>query len=151
MNVNVKELRVGGFFVLVGLAFGLEAYFKIPIGTPARMGPGFFPILLSIVLTGLGLLICLQTLKPDNAPMNFVSWRGLVLILAAPIVFGFTVRGLGFVPAVTITAALAAMASPRRSLLGVAALSLGLAIFCTVVFIYGAGLPIDLIGPWLHR
>ncbi|MCC7348514.1 MAG: tripartite tricarboxylate transporter TctB family protein [Variibacter sp.] len=152
MSMNLKDLRVGGFFILVGLAFGLQAYFKIPIGTPARMGPGFFPVLLSIVLTGLGLLICLQAFRSAAGErMSYVSLRALVLILGPPILFGFTVRGLGFLPAVAITTALAALAAPGRSLIGVAVLSIGMAVFCTLVFVIGANVPIDLIGPWLGR
>jgi hypothetical protein len=151
MNLNYKELRVGGFFILVGLAFGLEAYFRIPIGSPARMGPGFFPLLLSILLTFLGLLIGLQAWRSTSAPLHYVPWRGLTLIMIAPIVFGFTVRGLGFVPAIVTASALTALASPGRSLTALAALSMGLAAFCTLVFIVAAGLPLDLIGPWLMR
>lgn len=151
MRINVKDLRVGGFFVVVGLAFGLGAYFKIPIGSPARMGPGFFPLLLSIVLTFLGLLICLQTFRAPADPIRFVPWRGLLLLLAAPIAFGTTVRGLGFVPAVMLTSVLAAFASPQHRLEDVVFLAVGMAVFCTFVFIMAAGLPLDLIGPWLRR
>lgn len=151
MNLNYKELRVGGFFILVGLAFGLEAYFRIPIGSPARMGPGFFPLLLSTLLTFLGLLIGLQAWRSTGAPLHYVPWRGLALIMVAPIVFGFTVRGLGFVPAIAIATALTALASPGRTLTTIAALSIGLAAFCTALFIFAAGLPLDLVGPWLMR
>jgi hypothetical protein len=151
MSLNFKDLRVGAFFVLVGLAFGLQAYFHIPIGSPARMGAGFFPILLSSVLTALGLMICLQAFRSAGARVVYVPWRGLLLILLAPIVFGFTVRGLGFAPSVIVTTAIAAFASPGRSLVGAALLAFGLTAFCVLVFIVGAGLPIDLIGPWLSR
>jgi hypothetical protein len=149
MNLNFKELRIGGFFLLVGLAFGVEAYLRIPIGSPARMGPGFFPIVLSAILFGLGALICLQGFRSAAAPMNYAPLRGLALVMLAPIVFGYTVRGLGFLPSVAITTALTALASPGRKPIVVAALSIGLAAFCAVVFILGAGIPIDLIGPWL--
>src|SRR5690606_5265200 len=110
MNLDLKDLRAGGFFVLVGLAFGMEAYFRIPIGSPSRMGPGFFPILLSVTLTGLGLLICLSAFRSSSPRLAFVSWRGLLPVLGAPIVFGFTVRGLGFAPAVMLATALTALA-----------------------------------------
>lgn len=149
MNLNFKELRIGGFFILVGLGAGLQAYFNIPIGTPERMGPGFFPVLLSGLLAFFGLLICLQAFRSANVALNYVPWRGLLLIMIAPIVFGYTVRGLGFLPAVALTTALAALASAGRSLAAVAVLSVGVALFCTLVFIVGAGLPLDLIGPWL--
>ena len=76
-------------------------------------------------------------------------WRGIVLVLAAPVVFGLTVRGLGLVPAVMLVALISAFASQRMPVLLAFVLSVALTIFCVVVFSIGLGLPLRLFGPWL--
>ena len=71
----------------------------LEMGTSFRMGPGYFPIILSIVMIGLGAVITLQALRGPLQENSFgqVSWHGLALIIGAPLVFGATLIGLGLV------------------------------------------------------
>ena len=72
-----------------------------------------------------------------------------LFILPAPIFFGLTVRGLGFVPALFLTALIAAFAS-RRMKPGMAlVLCAALTLFSVAVFSYALGLPFQRFGPWL--
>ena len=71
------------------------------------------------------------------------------MILAAPVVFGLTVRGLGLVPALALVVLISAFASRRMSLWLAVALTVGLTVFCVLVFSLGLGLPLRLFGPWL--
>ena len=73
----------------------------------------------------------------------------MLFILAAPILFGITVRGLGFVPSLFLCALVACFASTRMKPLMAVALSAGVTIFSVAVFSYGLGLPFRLFGPWL--
>ena len=81
--------------------------------------------------------------------LGAIAWRGIMFILPAPIVFGVTVRGLGFVPSIFVTALVAGMASLKLRPLPALALATGITIFCTLVFSYGLGLPFRRVGPWL--
>jgi hypothetical protein len=153
MPVNAKDLRVGLLFVAIGLGFGVHAWLGIRIGTPARMGPGFFPVVLSVVLVGLGALIAGRAIgaspsQPGRVAWR-VSWRGLALVLAAPVVFGLTIRGLGFVPAVAAAGLIASLASRDTGLARAVLIALGLTALCVAIFIYGVGVPTPLFGPWL--
>src|SRR3954466_6030160 len=69
----------------------------LEMGTSFRMGPGYFPTVLSIVMIGLGAVITLQALRGPLQETSFgqVPWRGLTLIIGAPLVFGETLIGLG--------------------------------------------------------
>jgi hypothetical protein len=67
----------------------------------------------------------------------------------APVLFGLTVRGLGLIPSIAIVVAVSAYASQRMSLKLAVALIAGLTLFCVLVFHYGLGLPLRLVGPWL--
>jgi hypothetical protein len=99
----------------------------------------------------IGAAIVVQGLREQALPitMHAVPWRGLVLILIAPILFGVTVRGLGLMPAIAVVALVSAFASRRMGLAMAAAITVLLTLFCVLVFNVGLGLPIRLIGPWL--
>lgn len=149
MTANMKDVLAGGVFIALGLVFGLDTYLELEFGTPLRMGPGFFPIMLAGLLILIGVVVALQAINKEQSPMSAIPWRGLVLILIAPIIFGLTVRGLGFVPAVALVVVLSAFASSRMKPLIAIALIAGMTLFCVAVFSYGLGLPVRLFGPWL--
>jgi hypothetical protein len=142
---------VGGLAVMtIGtgfLMFGRE----LEMGTSFRMGPGYFPTILSIVMIALGAVIALQGLRGTLQESSFggVPWRGLALIIGAPLVFGATLAGLGLAPAVLMVVLATAWASRYASLRGSLPLSFGLAAFCALLFIRLLGLPLPLTGPWL--
>ena len=148
MVVDRANLLCGAIFIAFGAFFALSSL-GIEIGTAFRMGPGFFPLMLAIVLILLGLVIVVQALRVEGEPIGFVAWRGMLLILPSPIFFGLTVRGLGFVPAIFFTALIAAFASTRMSVMLAVILSACVTIFSTLVFVQALGLPFRLFGPWL--
>jgi hypothetical protein len=137
-----------GIFIGFGAFFMVQS-FSLDIGTAFRMGPGYFPLVLSGVLILLGVIILVQALRFAGEPVGAIAWRGMFFILPAPVFFGLTVRGLGFVPALFCTALIAAFAShrmrPGLALIIAAALTL----FATAVFSYALGLPFRRFGPWL--
>lgn len=143
------DLLAGLMFVAFGLIFGVTAWRELDMGSARNMGPGYFPLLLAGILVGLGLLVILLALTHQSEPIGAVAWRGMALILLAPIVFGLTVRGLGFGPSVFLTTLIAAFASFRMKP-GLAFLVAFLvAAFSIVAFSYGLGLPYPRVGRWL--
>jgi len=146
-----KDLLAGLVFVGVGAAFGYAAT-GYPLGTAFRMGPGYFPLILAGALVVLGAAIMIKGLTPAAADeaSGPVPWRGMLLLVAALIFFGTTVRGLGLGPALFVAAFLAALASRRNGLGGALLLAAGLAAFGVLVFIYALRLPYPVIGPWLR-
>lgn len=139
----------GAFFILVGAVFAWQSL-EVELGSWLRIGPGGMPLVLSMLLILLGVIILLAALRDVGEPVGAIAWRGIVFITLAPIIFGFTVRGLGFVGAVFITALFASFASLRMTPLRALLLSAALAAFSTAVFSYGLGLPFERIGPWLR-
>jgi Tripartite tricarboxylate transporter TctB family len=148
-RINHRDLLLGAIFALIGAAFVIASR-GLDMGTPQRMGPGLFPLLLAAVLMLLGIAIAVQSFFTAEEGIGKVPWRGLVLILAAPVLFGITVRGLGLVGAIVLAIVTSTFASQRSGLVLAGLLTLGLTIFCVLVFSYGLGLPIPLRGPWLR-
>jgi hypothetical protein len=148
MTVNIREIGAGLIFIAIGILFGLGSI-GLEIGTALRMGPGYFPLVLAGILVALGLVIFTHGFGHPTKGRLVVPWRGLVLILATPVVFGLTVRGLGLVPAIMLVVLVSAFASRRMSVPLALALSVALTLFCVLVFSLGLGLPLRLFGPWL--
>ncbi|MCR5860042.1 tripartite tricarboxylate transporter TctB family protein [Mesorhizobium sp. J428] len=139
----------GAFFILAGLVFGYQSL-GVDLGTWLRIGPGGLPLVLSALLILLGVIILVPALRVEGEPVGKIAWRGMLFILLAPLIFGLTVRGLGFVPAVFVTSLFASFASYRMSWWMALLLSFALAVFSMIVFSYGLGLPFQRFGPWLR-
>ncbi|MGA0540668.1 tripartite tricarboxylate transporter TctB family protein [Neotabrizicola sp. VNH66] len=146
---DTTDITTGALLMAAAAFFGWQTA-GLNIGTAFRMGPGYFPMILSGLLFLLGLIILLKALKgPAGEPLGAIAWRGMLFILPAPIFFGLTVRGLGFVPSLFITSLIAAMASARMKPLPALLLAVVVTIFSTLVFSYALGLPFRRFGPWL--
>ena len=139
---GIVFIGAGLFFVIQSL--GLE------LGTALRMGPGYFPLLLGGLLVLLGAVIFFQSFRGEGEPIGHLAWRGMLFILPSPIIFGLTVRGLGFVPSLFITAFIACFASERMTPLGALVLSAAVTVFSVAVFSYALGLPFERFGPWVR-
>jgi hypothetical protein len=148
VQVNSRDAAAGAIFLALGGLFALGAL-GLELGSAFRMGPGFFPLVLASVLMGLGVLSMAGSLNAPSRPLTDVPWRGLILIVSAPVVFGLTVRGLGLLPSIALVVAIASFASRKMSVRLALALTAGLTLFCVLVFGIGLKLPIPLLGPWL--
>jgi hypothetical protein len=96
MIKSQKDFFSGLMFTLVGAGFAWGAT-NYNVGTGARMGPGYFPLLLGIFLAVLGAFITFYSLvehTEDGEPVGAFAWRPIVYILGANIVFGILLAGL---------------------------------------------------------
>lgn len=149
MVVNRKDLLAGLIFIGLGGLFAVGSL-DLPIGTAFRMGPGYFPLVLSVGLMLIGAILAVRAINKESSPLGGVPWRALIFILPATIIFGYGVRGLGLVPAVFIVAFSSAFASRQTGPVFAFILAVALTIFCSLVFVYALGLPIQLFGPWVR-
>jgi len=147
----LKDILAGGIFILLGLAFatGSLAY---NIGTPGRMGPGYVPLVLGLVLAGFGVLIIAKGfIAGEGEPMGEVDWRAVVLITAALLFFGLTVRGLGVVGALFGASVLAALARSETSVREALIIAAAVTALSVVIFIVALQLRLPLVGDWIPR
>jgi len=149
MTFNKKDVLAGSIFIALGLLFGLNSFIDLEFGTPFRMGPGFFPIMLSGLMVLIGAIIALQAINMPSSPISPMPWRATVMILIAPIVFGLTIRELGFIPAIALVTGISAFASSSMRPIPAIAVTVAMILFCIAVFYYGLGLPVRLFGTWL--
>ncbi len=89
-----EDFFAGVLFAAVGLAFAIGAT-NYNIGTGARMGPGYFPLGLGVILTILGGIIMLKGMVgKEGAKMGKVALRPLFCIIGANVLFGILLGGL---------------------------------------------------------
>lgn len=108
-----RDFFAGLMFAIVGIAFAIGAK-SYNIGDGARMGPGYFPLLLGVILAGLGVLIVFNSFRSKATGGDKVgafAWRPVCLILGANLVFGILLGGLPSikVPAMGLIAAIYAV------------------------------------------
>jgi hypothetical protein len=145
----LKDILAGSVFIAFGLFFALVSL-TYEVGSPLNMGPGYFPLVLGGVLVLLGVVIVGKGfVAGEGDSIGTVPWRSTVLILAAVILFGVTVRGLGLVPSLFITTLLTAFAGYRTGVVPAVVISTGLTILCVLIFSVGLQLRVPLIGPWI--
>lgn len=147
---SLPDVLAGGIFILIGGAFVVGSL-GYELGTPLRMGPGYFPLLVGSIVAALGLAVVVKGLIAGEAiSFGAIPWRAVIAILLAVVFFGFAVRRLGFVPTSAVTALLTTLASRRVRPLTALAVAAGLTVAATLIFIVALQLPLPLWGPWLE-
>jgi len=145
-----KDFLSGVMFVCVGLAFAIGAT-NYTIGSGARMGPGYFPLVLGVLLAIGGAIVIFGALSFNTSggdPIGRIAWKPLVLIIGANLVFGLLLGGLptfgvpamGLLIAIYALVVIAGIAGPRFSLRTSLILATILAIGSYLTFIVGLSL-----------
>lgn len=91
-----KDFISGLLFTAVGVAFAVGAT-SYTVGDAARMGPGYFPLMLGVLLAILGTAITIQSFAsglPGGDKVGSIAWRPLVFVLGANLAFGALLVGL---------------------------------------------------------
>ena len=76
MELNRKDLGAAAIFALIGGFFAIDTLRKLPLGTAVNMGPGYFPLLLAIVLLLLAVLVAVRAFQTTSTPFGAWPWRG---------------------------------------------------------------------------
>src|SRR5690242_9998768 len=141
---NNKDFLSGVHFIGIG-ALGIYLAQDYPMGSALRMGPGYFPIVLSGMLILFGIYCLIQgLLKPEKLPGNW-SPRALFILPLATVVFGLLMEHGGFIPALIALVVISAYAGSEFKLVEVILMAIGLTIGSWALFIWGLGLPYPLI------
>lgn len=138
-----KDFWAGVLFISFGLAAVLIAR-EYPIGTAGRMGPGYFPRALGIIMIALGALLALRALKINGPKIELLSFKPLLIVLGSVVLFALVAPKFGLVVA-TILLILASSTADREyrwreSMIA----SVVLAIFTVAAFSWGLKLQLPI-------
>ena len=143
-----KDVLAGLLFLVLAAIFAWETR-ELPMGTSVRMGPGYFPLVLSGLMGLLGLIVIFNGLRFEGDRTFSIAWRGLIILTLSTLFFGFAMRPLGFLPTLAVTVFGCATASQKFHPVVGLAITATMVVFSWLVFIVGLGLPLQLVGPWL--
>jgi putative tricarboxylic transport membrane protein len=155
---HAKDFWGGIMFALIGAMFALIAYgvkfgdtvllAGYSMGTPARMGPAFFPFWLGVILFVLGVAIAAMGFRhegnAEDTRFPTFHWRPILFILGAVVMFGIILKAVGMLLAGYLLVIVAGFGDPNFKPKGTIILAFFLVIFCALVFVWGLKLPIPL-------
>jgi hypothetical protein len=140
-----KDFFAGLMFMTVGVAFAWGAT-NYTIGEGARMGPGYFPLMLGILLAVVGVAVIFEALvveTEDGEKIGKAAWKPLFFIIASNVVFGICLGGIpklgipamGLIVGIYALTFIASMAGEEHKNKEVIVLATVLAILSYVAFI----------------
>ena len=145
---NNRDFLSGLHFLFFG-GIGYWMARDYPFGSALRMGPGYFPTVLSIMMLCAGIWFVIKGTRTNDPVQGNWSIRALIVLPLATVIFGILMEEIGFIPAMIGLIYVAAAAGRDFKWLEVTLLTIGLTIACAAGFIYGLGLPYPLIkGVW---
>ena len=141
--MNNKRFLAGLMFLAIG-AVAIWMAQDYPIGSALRMGPGYFPIVLSGIMILFGIYeLVLGIMKSDPVKGNW-SIRALIVLPLAAVLFGILMEHGGFIPALVVLVFASAASSNEFKFMEVLISAVVLTIGSVGLFIYGLGLPYPL-------
>jgi hypothetical protein len=133
-------------FIVVGVIFAVGAT-NYSMGTSAKPGAGYFPLILSVIMAILGAIVLFKSLTIETEggdPIGSIAWRPLLVIVVSIAVFGAVLPRLGMFMTIPLLIVMVSFAGDEFSWKGVIANSIVLTAFSWFVFIWGLNLTIPL-------
>ena len=150
MNLRIyyrKDFWSGMMFTGFGAVFAILSR-SYDMGTLGEMGPGWFPLVLGLLQTALGILITVgasmagKPVSDGDGAIEPIGWKELSLVLLAIALFALSLASLGVILSVMVMVGVASFAAHERRLLEMAAVAIVLCALCYAVFVRGLGVPL---------
>ena len=130
---NPRDFCAGALFIVIGMAT-IVIGTRYTLGTAARMGPGYFPRILGILLIALGAILAFRATRVPGPRIPAFRWRPTLIVLGSVVLFGAIVRPVGVALSTVILIVSASAASrefrPREALVvGVLLAALAVGVF----------------------
>ncbi len=141
-----RDFWSGIMFLVVGAGFAAGAT-NYSMGTSARPGAGYFPLILSTILAIMGAVVLFKALTietQDGEPIGKIAWRPLIIIVVAITVFAILLPRMGMFFTIPVLIVIVSFAGDEFGWIGVLVSCVVLTAFSWLVFIKGLGLTIPL-------
>lgn len=138
---NRQNFWSGIMFVVIGAGFALGAT-SYSMGTAARMGPGYFPFWLGVILALLGAIVTISALseKAEETELEHFDWKIAIVIVGSVALSGVLLNYLGVYITVFLLVVLSSFASHEFSWKVAILTGLFLVLFVWLAFVKGLGL-----------
>lgn len=141
-----KDFYAALLFIALGAAV-IWLSQNYPIGTAQRMGPGYFPTILGVLLAAIGMGVLGQAFTISRPPVARFALKPLLLVLGAVAAFALLVQSAGLVVSTVVLLFVSALAGHEFRLREVLTMVVLLATASTAVFAVGLQLQFK-VWPW---
>jgi putative tricarboxylic transport membrane protein len=142
---------IGGL-ALMGIAlFALWASSDLQGMRGFSFGAGTAPRMFGFLLLGLGAAIALVGVLTEGAHLSKYHWRGPFFVTISILVFAFTIRSMGMIFAAMASFMIAACGTPETRWTEMLIVAVCLTAFCSLLFPYALGLPLQLLPTFMIR
>lgn len=133
-----KDFASGLMFIAVGLGFSYIAT-TYNMGTTAKMGPGFFPFWLGLLLAVLGAIVTMTSMSAKSSEDQIAKWDwpSVLWVTGSVVIFGVVLAYLGLMLSVLVLVFISAMASHEFHWKGTIVNAVILNLIAYVAFIWG--------------
>lgn len=138
-----KDFWSGVLFAAVGVG-AIVLGSRYTLGSAARMGPGYFPRVLGMLLVALGAMLALRALSVDGPKVERFRWWPTLLVLGSVVVFGQIVQTVGLALSTVLLIVVASSASREFRWKEALVAGVALATLATGVFIVGLNLTLPI-------
>jgi len=135
---NQKDFMSGLMFIAIGAFFAILAR-SYQMGTPAKMGSGYFPFWLGVLLGLLGLFVLLGSLK-STAPESGIGkwdWKSVLWVTVSVLIFAISLPYAGLVVSLVVLIFVSAMASHEFHWKGTLVSAVLLNVIAYFAFVWG--------------
>jgi len=134
----------GGVVLIAVALFALWASSDLQGMRGFSFGAGTAPRMFGILLLVLGVAITLMGLLTDGPAFVHYAWRGPLFVVLSILVFAVAIRPLGLVVSAFITFLVSALGTPETRWTETIIVGIALTVFCSLLFPYALGLPMQL-------
>ena len=143
-----KDFLAGLLYIAIG-ALAVVIARDYPMGSAMRMGPGYFPTGLGVILCLFGVYLMVRGIRTGGKMESGWTWRPLAFITLSIVLFGFLLDRAGMITALIAMFFAAAAAGREFRFKEVLLLTVVMGAFAAAVFLYGLRLPYPLFpGFW---
>jgi hypothetical protein len=132
---------------LMFIGFGIIAIAvsrDYPMGSAMRMGPGYFPTWIGVIMVFLGAIISATAFRVHGDKVGKFAWKPMIVLAIAFCTFAWGIDHIGFIPSLAVMILLSAFAGREFRLKEVLILMVVLIVGCWALFIKGLELPFPL-------
>jgi hypothetical protein len=142
---NQRDFGAGIMFILIGIFFAVIAT-QYRMGTAAKMGPGYFPFWLGVLMAVIGLIILFGSMSKKTAEEKMPHWNFKIMlwITGSVVLYGILLPIMGFFVAIFALVFVSASASHEFGWKGTFINAAVLMLFTYLAFVEGLGLTFPL-------
>ena len=131
---SAKDLWSGALFLAIG-SIAVATAARYPTGTLSKMGPGYFPLVLSGILALIGVVLLARSVIVVEPPPTGFRPIAIVCVLGGAAVFAGLVEILGLAPTSFLLIVVSYLGGWEFSWRRMLALGLGMTAFVVALFV----------------